>query len=75
MLEKAKKVINSSISDGPNVIPFQATLNLIICDRRNEKRCESFSLDQKLKERGKKVFFNLIHSSTDRVPVEKRLIV
>lgn len=75
MLEQAKEVINSSISDGTNVIPFQATLNLIICDRRNEKRYESFSLNQKLKERGKKIFFNLTHSSADRVPVEKKLIV
>ena len=75
MLEQTKKVINSSISDGTNVIPFQATLNLIICDRRNEKRCESFSLNQKLKERGKKIFFNLTHSSSDSVPVEKKLIV
>lgn len=75
MLEKAKKVINSSISDGTNVTPFQATLNLIICDRRNEKRCGSFSLDQKLQKGEKKVFFNLIHSSTDRVPVEKKLVV
>ena len=57
MLEQAKEVINSSISDGTNVIPFQATLNLIICDRRNEKRYESFSLNQKLKERGKRDFF------------------